>query len=111
MPTRMVPIAGCEIANRVAASVRLRGKPLLDQRQQAAGARDIGVIAHGRTDRLGRWTRNGMTLSRSGQRAAGEHADADDADAGRPGMIKQPSIVLCRIIRRQLGGADGLSIL
>ena len=45
-----------------------------------------------------------MTLGRSGQRAAGEHADADDADAGRPGMIEQPSIILCRIIRRQPGG-------
>jgi hypothetical protein len=41
-----------------------------------------------------------MTLIRSGQRTAGEHADTDDADAGRPGMIKQPSIVLRRIIRR-----------
>ncbi len=45
-----------------------------------------------------------MTVGRSGQRAAGEHADADDADAGRHGVIEQPSIILCRIIRRQLGG-------
>jgi len=45
-----------------------------------------------------------MTLGRSGQRAASEHADADDADTGCPGMIEQPSIILCRIIRRQLGG-------
>jgi hypothetical protein len=37
-----------------------------------------------------------MTLSRSGQRAAGEHANPDDADAGRPCMIEQPSIILCR---------------
>src|SRR5262245_62018772 len=46
-----------------------------------------------------------MTRGRSGQRAAGEHADADDADAGRSGMIKQPSIILRRIIRRQPGGS------
>jgi hypothetical protein len=45
-----------------------------------------------------------MTLSRSGQRTAGEHADTDDADARRSSMIKEPPIVLCRIIRRQLGG-------
>src|SRR6516162_2171115 len=41
-----------------------------------------------------------MTLGRAGQRAAGEHADA-----GRSGMIKQPSIILRRIIRRQSGGS------
>src|SRR5262245_34935627 len=45
-----------------------------------------------------------MALGRAGERAAGEHADADDADAGRPGTIEQPSVILCRIIRRQRGG-------
>jgi len=45
-----------------------------------------------------------MALGRSGQRAAGEHADVDDADADRRGMIEQPSIILCRIVRRQLNG-------
>ena len=42
-----------------------------------------------RADRLGRRTRNRMTLGRAGQRAAGEHTDADDADTGRHSMINQ----------------------
>jgi hypothetical protein len=50
-----------------------------------------------------------MTLSRSGQRAAREHADTDDANAGCPSMIKQPPIVLC--FRGNSAAADGLSIL
>ena len=45
-----------------------------------------------------------MTLGRAGQRAAREHADADNADTGRPGIIKQPSVILCWIIRRQPSG-------
>src|SRR5262245_55436018 len=45
-----------------------------------------------------------MTLGRSGERASGKHADADDADAGRRGMIEQPSIILCRIIHWQRSG-------
>ena len=36
--------------------------------------------------------------------AAGEHADADDADAGRHSMIEEPSIILCWIILRQCSG-------
>src|SRR6516164_1475629 len=39
-----------------------RGKPLLYQRHQTAGALDIGVVVHSRADRLGRRTRNWMTL-------------------------------------------------
>ena len=35
-----------------------------------------------------------MALGKSGQRAAGEHADADATDAGRLGTIEQPSIIL-----------------
>src|SRR5262249_31174726 len=48
--------------------------------------------------------RNRMSLGRSGERASGKHADADDADPGRPGMIEQPFIILCRIVRRQRNG-------
>jgi hypothetical protein len=44
----------------------------------------IAGIAHSRADRLGRRTRNRMTLGRAGQRAAGEHAGADNPDAGPP---------------------------
>ena len=45
-----------------------------------------------------------MTLGRSGQRAAGQHADADDADAGRLRMFEQPSMILSWIVCRQRGG-------
>jgi hypothetical protein len=40
-----------------------------------------------------------MLLSRPGQRAASQHADADHSDAGRRRMIEPPSV-----IQRQLGG-------
>jgi hypothetical protein len=45
-----------------------------------------------------------MTLGRARQRAAGQHADAHDADAGGRGRIEQPSIILRRIARRQFAG-------
>jgi hypothetical protein len=50
MPTKMVPIAECEIKPRGGLS-QACGKALLHQRQQAAGACDVSVIAHGRADR------------------------------------------------------------
>ena len=81
------------------------GKTLLHQRHETARALDIGLVAHRRADRLGRRTGNRVTLGRARQRAAGKHADAHDADAGRLGVIEQSSIILCRIILRQcLGG-------
>jgi hypothetical protein len=76
-----------------------------DQRHQAAGARDVGVVAHGRADRFGRRAGDRMAFDRSRQRSAGEHADADDADAGGLGVIEQPSIILCRkVCRLSRGG-------
>ena len=78
------------------------GEPLLYQRHETARAIDIGIVAHGRTNRLGRRTRNRVTLGRARQRAAGQHADADDADARGLGRIEQSSIILCRVVRRQL---------
>jgi hypothetical protein len=45
-----------------------------------------------------------VTLGRARQRAAGQHADADDANAGSLGGIEQSSVILCRIVRRQLLG-------
>ena len=45
-----------------------------------------------------------MPLGGTGQRAAGQHADGDDADAGRFGVIEQPSVILRRIVRRQRHG-------
>jgi hypothetical protein len=45
-----------------------------------------------------------MALGRSGQRPAGEHADGNNPDAGRLGVIEQPSIILRWIVRWQLAG-------
>ena len=61
---------------------------------------DIGLVAQSRSDRLGRWARNWMPLSRSRKRAAGKHADTNDADPSVSRMIEQPSVVLRRKIRR-----------
>src|SRR5438477_8081743 len=99
MPTRIVPMTGWEIANRVAASVRLAANPSFT-RGIRREARYIGLVAQSRADRLGWRARNRMTLCRSGQRTAGEHADADDTNPGRAGVIEQAPIILGRIVRR-----------
>jgi hypothetical protein len=39
-----------------------------------------------------------MTLGRSGQRTAGEHAVADDTNPGRAGVIEEAPIILGRIV-------------
>ena len=40
---------------------------------------------------------------------AGKHADADDTDPGRAGVIEQAPIILGRIVRRQLDGRDAVN--
>jgi hypothetical protein len=71
-------------------SKKLRGAP--DRRRHRSWP--------SRLDRVANWQLD--ALSRSEQRAAGEHADTGYADTDRPGLIKQPSIGPCRIISHQL---------
>ena len=76
-------------------------RPFGHQRHQPPRPRQIGVVAQGRADRLRRRAGDRMAFGHAGQRTAGQHADADDADAGLLRVVEQPPVVLRRIVRRQ----------
>ena len=75
--------------------------PLLHQRHQPPRTLQIGIVGVGRPDRIGRRAGDRMPLRHAAQRAAGQHANADDADAGGLRMVEHPAVVLRRIARRQ----------
>ena len=87
------------------------GQSFVDQWPEAPRAREIGVVADGRSDRLRRRAGDGMALARTGQCASGQHTNAYHADTGGLGVVEQPSVVLRRIVRRQATAAEGLSML
>ena len=81
------------------------GKSLFHKRLQPLRAFEIHLVTAGGADRLWRWAGYRVAFCRVGERAAGKYADAHHADAGRLGMVEQPTIVLRRIIcRKQCGG-------
>jgi hypothetical protein len=88
MPTK-IPIAECEIKPRGGLS-QACGKALLHQRQQAAGACDVSVIAHGRAEGLG----GGVAIGCFSVEPGSGHQLARGCrppDAGPCRMIEQPS--------------------